>query len=329
MNNVHSSKMTCNVHGLQHRREGPRRAVAWETLTAKQESVTWGGGSTRGNPAPQPLSCYRCGVGSYYQSSVDSPLSPLNIESAVPTPDTATCISISCSLYTNNVAVDSEQLISGGGIKAYKNNEQKEVEKGKKTVQTYPKAAWSTVQALSLHSTRLDALAYDPSKFAMDYHNIGFRECAAEVARYLVTVEGLDIQDPLRLRLMSHLQCFAAQRELASKQAPTPWYPGSAPAAQQSYNPLDTSGSSGNSSFETSASCESTPPASTAPPPSSSTLTPLTTVTSGYHQPYHQTTHNHHPYHHNPHNNQNFHQGNSPVSSQMKPYRPWGAEVAY
>lgn len=71
----------------------------------------------------------------------------------------------------------------------------------------------------------LDALAYDPHKFAMDYHNIGFRECATEVARYLVTIEGMDIQDPLRLRLMSHLQCFAAQRELASKQASTvsPW----------------------------------------------------------------------------------------------------------
>ena len=65
----------------------------------------------------------------------------------------------------------------------------------------------------------LDALAYDPHKFAMDYHSIGFRECASEVARYLVTVEGMDIQDPLRLRLMSHLQCFAAQRELANKQA--------------------------------------------------------------------------------------------------------------
>jgi len=62
-------------------------------------------------------------------------------------------------------------------------------------------------------------LAYDPHKFAMDYHSIGFRECAAEVARYLVTVEGMDIQDPLRMRLMSHLQCFAAQRELANKQA--------------------------------------------------------------------------------------------------------------
>ena len=51
----------------------------------------------------------------------------------------------------------------------------------------------------------------------MDYHIIGFRECASEVARYLVTIEGMDIQDPMRLRLMSHLQCFAAQRELSVK----------------------------------------------------------------------------------------------------------------
>lgn len=51
----------------------------------------------------------------------------------------------------------------------------------------------------------------------MDYHIIGFRECASEVARYLVTIEGMDIQDPLRLRLMSHLQCFVAQRELSVK----------------------------------------------------------------------------------------------------------------
>ena len=55
----------------------------------------------------------------------------------------------------------------------------------------------------------------------MDYHIIGFRECATEVARYLVTVEGMDIQDPLRLRLMSHLQCFAAQRELSAKSSTT------------------------------------------------------------------------------------------------------------
>lgn len=70
----------------------------------------------------------------------------------------------------------------------------------------------------------LDAFAYDPHKYAMDYHGMGFRECVAEVIRYLERIEGLDVQNPLRLRLTSHLQCCAAQRELASKQATTaPW----------------------------------------------------------------------------------------------------------
>ncbi|XP_033640740.1 hairy/enhancer-of-split related with YRPW motif protein 1-like isoform X1 [Asterias rubens] len=54
--------------------------------------------------------------------------------------------------------------------------------------------------------------------YAMDYRVLGFRECASEVARYMVTVEGMDIQDPLRLRLMSHLQCYMAQREFQSRQ---------------------------------------------------------------------------------------------------------------
>jgi hairy and enhancer of split related with YRPW motif len=62
----------------------------------------------------------------------------------------------------------------------------------------------------------IDSIAFDPQRFAMDYHIIGFRECATEVARYLVTFEGMDIQDPLRLRLMSHLQCFVAQWEVKS-----------------------------------------------------------------------------------------------------------------
>lgn len=56
----------------------------------------------------------------------------------------------------------------------------------------------------------------------MDYHIIGFRECVAEVARYLVSIEGMDVQDPLRLRLMSHLQCFLTQRELSSKANASP-----------------------------------------------------------------------------------------------------------
>lgn len=56
----------------------------------------------------------------------------------------------------------------------------------------------------------------DPHSLAMDYRSVGFRECASEVARYLVAVEGLDLQDPLRLRLLGHLQCFSAQREAAA-----------------------------------------------------------------------------------------------------------------
>ncbi|XP_013414700.1 hairy/enhancer-of-split related with YRPW motif protein 1 isoform X3 [Lingula anatina] len=69
-----------------------------------------------------------------------------------------------------------------------------------------------------LHQKGLNGYNYpDPHALAMDYRSLGFRECAAEVARYLVTVEGMDIQDPLRLRLMSHLQCFSAQREAAAK----------------------------------------------------------------------------------------------------------------
>lgn len=61
----------------------------------------------------------------------------------------------------------------------------------------------------------------------MDYHTMGFRECANEVARYLVSIEGMEQQNPLRLRLLSHLQCFVAQRELTSKPGASPnWIPG-------------------------------------------------------------------------------------------------------
>ncbi|KAH9415570.1 Hairy/enhancer-of-split with YRPW motif protein 1 [Dermatophagoides pteronyssinus] len=75
-----------------------------------------------------------------------------------------------------------------------------------------------------LHSKGFDAFSFDPHKFATDYHIIGFRECAAEVARYLVLHEGLDFQDPLRLRLISHLQCYSAQREISLKSS-TEWNP--------------------------------------------------------------------------------------------------------
>ncbi|XP_076057403.1 hairy/E(spl)-related with YRPW motif [Oratosquilla oratoria] len=125
-----------------------------------------------------------------------------------------------------------------------------------------------------LHTKGLDALAYDPNKFAMDYHSIGFRECAAEVARYLVTTEGMDIQDPLRLRLMSHLQCYAAQRDLANKQASSSWGWGTsttavAAAAATSFTP----GSSLSSFQGHVLPTHATPPAP-APPHPHHTMTP-------------------------------------------------------
>ena len=83
-----------------------------------------------------------------------------------------------------------------------------------------------TVEHLkTLESTRKNdpsSSSGDSTRFAMDYHGFGFRECAAEVARYLSSVEGLDSQDPLRLRLMSHLQIFAAQRGVVASSPPPP-----------------------------------------------------------------------------------------------------------
>lgn len=48
-------------------------------------------------------------------------------------------------------------------------------------------------------------------KFTNECKLLGFRDCVLEVSRYLVQQEGLDSQDPLRLRLLAHLQCFSEQ----------------------------------------------------------------------------------------------------------------------
>ncbi|KAL8609428.1 hypothetical protein ACOMHN_006615 [Nucella lapillus] len=64
-----------------------------------------------------------------------------------------------------------------------------------------------------LHQKGLNSYNCDPHSVAKDYRYVGFKECTSEVARYLVAVEGLDLQDPLRMRLLSHLQCFPSQRD--------------------------------------------------------------------------------------------------------------------
>lgn len=198
----------------------------------------------------------------------------------------------------------------------------------------------------------MDSFAYDPHKYAMDYHGMGFRECVAEVIRYLERIEGLDVQNPLRLRLTSHLQCYAAQRELASKQtAPAPW--GYGASQYPPLNPLPPSPAANHGPianlnphqpplhhqnmhelghFDISTSCAQTTVGSTDVSsrvvPSTSVLTPLTTTTSSA-LPYspHQyppntfsiPTTSHH---------QNYNQSNTGAQG-MKPYRPWGAELAY
>ncbi|KAJ0182831.1 hypothetical protein K1T71_002200 [Dendrolimus kikuchii] len=175
-----------------------------------------------------------------------------------------------------------------------------------------------------LHAKGLDTFAYDPQRYAMDYHSIGFRECAAEVARYLVSCEGLDIQDPLRLRLMSHLQCFAAQRELATK---SNWGYPNYPVPNQGYTDIAAT-SRQDHNIATTSSATITAPSSVAAPltgapsyPHYPPMPPAPPGPSGPHPappaPHYPPSYSHPPPHHQ------YSQNTS------KPYRPWGAELAY
>ncbi|OQV21761.1 putative Hairy/enhancer-of-split related with YRPW motif protein 1 [Hypsibius exemplaris] len=47
----------------------------------------------------------------------------------------------------------------------------------------------------------------------IDPHMMGFQECVAEIQRFIVQDEHFSAQDQLRSRLLSHLQCYTAQRE--------------------------------------------------------------------------------------------------------------------
>ncbi|CAK6438698.1 unnamed protein product [Pipistrellus nathusii] len=84
-----------------------------------------------------------------------------------------------------------------------------------------------TVDHLKMLHTAGGKGYFDAHALAMDYRSLGFRECLAEVARYLSIIEGLDASDPLRVRLVSHLNNYASQREAASGAhaglAPLPW----------------------------------------------------------------------------------------------------------
>ncbi|KFV73847.1 Hairy/enhancer-of-split related with YRPW motif-like [Struthio camelus australis] len=53
----------------------------------------------------------------------------------------------------------------------------------------------------------------DARALAVDYRSIGFRECLTEVVRYLGILEGQNTADPIRLRLLSHLNNYVAEME--------------------------------------------------------------------------------------------------------------------
>ena len=152
-------------------------------------------------------------------------------------------------------------------------------------------------------------LPFDPHGLVLDYHGIGFRECVSEVARYLVGFEGLDLQDPLRLRLMSHLQCFSAQKEhLKSPHPPpqaSPWFVVPTPH----YPPAHPARSSSNSSaMSVDNSSGSSSPRLKQQVGTSSPL--LSYVAPSYRR-------------------STLGSEGRVQRSPVMPYRPWGAEVAY
>ncbi|XP_039732561.1 hairy/enhancer-of-split related with YRPW motif-like protein isoform X1 [Pteropus medius] len=60
---------------------------------------------------------------------------------------------------------------------------------------------------------------FDARALAVDFRSIGFRECLTEVIRYLGVLEGPSSRaDPVRIRLLSHLNSYAAEME----PSPTP-----------------------------------------------------------------------------------------------------------
>lgn len=236
-----------------------------------------------------------------------------------------------------------------------------------------------------MFSLGIDSLTIDPQRFAMDYHLIGFRECVSEVARYLMNIEGMDAHDPLRMRIMSHLQCFMAQIEISSKSSnATPNFPQGAYQPSytvpyhQNYAPHSSGASNYIPNLPSSLSC---PPAASSVlqnhrgPTHSSTTTNSPADQSAEEEPQTQQLNSHHNHHHHEsHQHQDHlhynssletHQdlagptytdistntqrnssstigytnpqymlpGNSSYGNAVytgsKPYRPWGAEMAY
>jgi hypothetical protein len=118
-----------------------------------------------------------------------------------------------------------------------------------------------------------------------DAHASGFRECIDEISRYLISIEGFDAQHPLRLRLLSHLECFTERS-------------------------LSPSSSSMNDNDHSWTALHQPSPSAFATPPLSSFLSPMT----GYHHSQPQSNHtvNNATYHMH-----HYHQQRPPVDTSM------------
>ena len=179
------------------------------------------------------------------------------------------------------------------------------------------------------HLKNLNAnnMGYDQSRVARDYHSMGFRECATEVSRYLVSIEGLDIQDPLRIRLMSHLQMFMAQRSTPAPPPPPPTAASATPGYQWGYNPP-------SYGYEDPLYFNKTAPSTTPNTPTNYTMTMTATAAAGVPPaPFGFTASVQPIYHHPPSSSEAVTptSSNSPSYTNLtssKPYRPWGAEMA-
>ncbi|CAB4059335.1 HEY [Lepeophtheirus salmonis] len=195
--------------------------------------------------------------------------------------------------------------------------------------------------------------AYDQtSKY--EYQIMGIRECVAEVSRYLVSIEGMDSQDPLKLRLISHLQMYASQRASGTPPPPPPHPHPSHPATQNQHHFSHHQNWNYNYNY-----ILPTTTNTTAVPPDVIGKNPSETshhlIPSPHHEGYtsfhsvsspdisSSPTSLHHPYYSN---NNGYPQHSVPSSTQLtssshqntvsssvnnygsKPYRPWGAEMA-
>ena len=121
-----------------------------------------------------------------------------------------------------------------------------------------------------------------------DAHASGFRECIDEISRYLISVEGFDAQHPLRLRLLSHLECFT-ERSLSPSSSSS----ATATTTTNTINDIDHSWPLVHQQS----------PSAFAPPPLSSYPSTPTMISYHPHPPasvHHQVTNSSFPMHHYP-----------------------------